>query len=58
MDGLVTVNLVEDSKEVTLHKRTYVYHVYCAIWSVVVGEILQYERKLDNVEDCYALSMG
>jgi len=33
-------------------------HIYCAIWSVVVGEILQCERELDNVEDHYAVSKG
>ena len=34
-----------------------IYHVYCAIWSVVVGEILQCERGLDNVEDHYTVAV-
>jgi len=35
-----------------------IYHVYCAIWCVVVGEIFQCERKLNNVKDGYAVSTG
>jgi len=32
-----------------------IYHVYCALWSVVVGETLQCERELDIVEDRHTL---
>jgi len=36
-----------------------IYHVYCAIWSAVVGEnVLQCERELDNVKDRYTVGMG
>ena len=46
---------VEDQEEATLSYSIKGYHVYRAIWSAALGEILQRERELDNVHDCYAV---
>ena len=46
---------VEDQEEATLSYSIRGYHVYCAIWSAALGEILQRERELDNVHDRYAV---
>ena len=44
---------VENQEEATLSYSARGYHVYCAIWSAALGEILQRERELDNVYDRY-----
>ena len=52
MEDRVTV---EDQEEATLSYSIKGYHVYRAIWSAALGEILQRERELDNVHDRYAV---
>ena len=46
---------VENQEEATLSYSIRGYHVYRAIWSAALGEILQRERELDNVYDRYAV---
>ena len=45
---------VEDQEKATLSYSIRGY-VYRAIWSAALGEILQCERELDNVHDCYTV---
>ena len=46
---------VEYEEEATLSYSIRGYHVYRAMWSAALGEILQRERELDNVHDRYAI---
>ena len=54
MEDLVAV---EDREEATLRYSIRGYHVYRAIWSAALGEILQCERESDNLHDRYAVSV-
>ena len=41
------------NKELHLSSCIYGYHIYNVIWSVTVGEELQYAREIENAKDGY-----
>ena len=54
MEDLVAV---EDLEEATQRYSIRGYHVYRAIWSATLREILQCERESDNLHYRYAVSV-
>ena len=45
------------NKELHLSSCIYGYHIYNVIWSVTVGEELQYAREIENAKDGYTKNL-